>query len=247
MSEPCLELCKFSAGYTDTPIVREVSLTIDAGTITTLLGGNGAGKSTLLKAIFGMVRQFSGSIKFCGSPIQTLKPAQRLRRGIGIVPQGRCNFPAMSVRENLEMGAYLLSSHQARNTTAHMLTLFPILEKKLDQFAGNLSGGEQQILEMAMVLQMQPTLLLLDEPSLGLSPLMQQQVFASVQEIRAAGLTVLMVEQNVHGALFISDTAVVLELGRKILEGPAPEVMHDPRVRTAYLGEALRDEDMPTD
>jgi branched-chain amino acid transport system ATP-binding protein len=236
MREACLELRDFSAGYTDTAIVRGVSLSIPKGTVTTLLGGNGAGKSTLLKSIFGMVRQFGGSITFEGRPIDGLAPDRRLRAGIGIVPQGRCNFPQMTVRENLEMGAYLLSSAARRQATEEALTAFPMLARKIGNLAGNLSGGEQQILEMAMVLQMRPRLLMLDEPSLGLSPLMRHQVFEAVKEIRNAGLTVLIVEQNVHGALLVSDTAVVLELGRVFMEGPALEVMHDERIKAAYFG-----------
>jgi branched-chain amino acid transport system ATP-binding protein len=213
-----------------------VSLTIPKGTITTLLGGNGAGKSTLLKSIFGMVRQFGGSIAFEGRPIDGFAPDRRLRAGIGIVPQGRCNFPHMSVRENLEMGAYLLPAAAGRQAMEGALAAFPMLARKIDVLAGNLSGGEQQILEMAMVLQMRPRLLMLDEPSLGLSPVMQQQVFDSVKDVRKAGLTVLMVEQNVHGALLVSDTAVVLEQGRLFMEGPALEVMNDERIKSAYLG-----------
>ncbi len=236
-STPCLELAGFAAGYTDTPIVRDITLNIPAGTVTTLLGGNGAGKSTLLKAIFGMVRQFGGAIRFEGRAIDRLACDARLRAGIGIVPQGRCNFPRMSVAENLEMGAYLLDRASRQRAMEEVLTLFPMLKRKYHNLAGNLSGGEQQILETAMVLEMHPRLLLLDEPSLGLSPKMQQEVFDSVNEIRAAGLTVIMVEQNLHGALLISDTAVVLETGRKYKEGPAREIMNDPDIKRAYLGE----------
>jgi len=232
----CLELVDFSVGYTDTPIVRNLSLSIQTGTITTLLGGNGAGKSTLLKAIFGMVRQFGGAIRFEGQAIDRLTCDARLRAGIAIVPQGRCNFPSMSVRENLEMGAYLLSRAQKRRAMDEALALFPVLGRKSASLAGNLSGGEQQILETAMMLEMRPRLLLLDEPSLGLSPKMQQEVFGTVQKIRGAGLTVIMVEQNVHGALGISDHAVVLETGRKFKEGAARDIMHDPDVKRAYLG-----------
>jgi branched-chain amino acid transport system ATP-binding protein len=232
----CLELDRFSAGYTDTPIVRELSLTVPAGTVTTLLGGNGAGKSTLLKAIFGMVRQFGGSIRFQGESIDRLTPDARLRAGIGIVPQGRCNFPRMTVRENLEMGAYLLSTADKRRAMAEVLELFPMLKQKHAVLAGNLSGGEQQILETAMVLEVHPRLLLLDEPSLGLSPKMQRQVFDSVAQLRYSGLTVMMVEQNLVGALLISDTAVVLETGRKFKEGPAAEIMNDADIKRAYLG-----------
>lgn len=235
-SSSCLELVDFSSGYTDTPIVRNVDLTIPAGTITTLIGGNGAGKSTLLKSIFGMTRQFGGSIHFEGRDMKGQAPHVRLKAGIGLVPQGRCNFPAMTVRENIEMGAYSLGRDAAGQAMEKVTAMFPVLKKKWNQWAGNLSGGEQQILETAMVLETNPRLLLLDEPSLGLSPIMQQSVFDSICEIRASGLTVLMVEQNAHGALLISDTAVVLELGCKALEGPARSIMNDPRVKEAYLG-----------
>jgi len=237
----CLELTGFSAGYTDTPIVRDISLTVPAGTVTTLLGGNGAGKSTLLKAIFGMVRQFDGTIRFEGQLINRLMCDERLRIGIGIVPQGRCNFPRMSVGENLEMGAYLLNRSEKRRAMDEVLALFPMLERKFRSLAGNLSGGEQQILETAMVLEMHPRLLLLDEPSLGLSPKMQQEVFNAVAAIRADGLTVMMVEQNVQGALDISDKAVVLETGRKFKEGSACDILNDPDVKRAWLGGAEDD------
>lgn len=233
---PCVALDHFSAGYTDTPIVRDVTLEIAQGTVTTLIGGNGAGKSTLLKSIFGLTRHFGGRILFEGKDITQTSSHQRLAQGIGLVPQGRCNFPHMTVRENIEMGAYTLNASQAREAGERVLDLFPLLKKKLSLRAGDLSGGEQQILETAMVLENNPRLLLLDEPSLGLSPIMQQAVFDSVCEIRDAGHTVLMVEQNADGALNVSDRAIVLELGAVALEGPAHDIQTDPRVKAAYLG-----------
>ena len=231
-----LDLVSVSAGYGDNPIVREFSATLATGTITTLIGGNGAGKSTLLRAIYGTNRLFGGQILFKGEAIERLPPWERLRRGVGFVPQGRCNFPHMSVDENLKMGCYTLTGSRHEAAIARVTGLFPMLRQKARIEAGNLSGGEQQILEMAMVLLLEPSLLLLDEPSLGLSPRMQGDVFTTVQRIAATGVTVLVVEQNVRGALLISDRALVMEQGRKFMEGPAAEVRTDPRIRQAYLG-----------
>jgi branched-chain amino acid transport system ATP-binding protein len=231
-----LELDGVSAGYGDVTIVREFSCRLARGSITTLIGGNGAGKSTLMRAIYGTCRRFSGTIRFEGQPIEGLGPWARLARGIGLVPQGRCNFPRMSVRENLLMGCYTLPAPRHAAAIARVTGLFPVLGERREVPAGNLSGGEQQLLEMAMVLVTAPRLLLLDEPSLGLSPKLQGALFEAVGAIARSGITVLMVEQNVRGALLISDTAIVLDLGRKFLEGPAREVMVDPRIRQAYLG-----------
>lgn len=233
---PALELVNVTAGYGDNPIVRDFSARLQPGSITTLIGGNGAGKSTLLRAIYGTNRLFSGQIVFKNETIERLAPWERLRRGVGFVPQGRCNFPAMSVAENLKMGCYTLPSAAHDMAIDRVTALFPMLKTKARTEAGNLSGGEQQILEMAMVLMVEPSLLLLDEPSLGLSPKMQGDVFATVQQIASAGVTVLIVEQNVRGALLISDRALVMEQGRLFMEGPAAEVRTDPRIRQAYLG-----------
>ena len=231
-----LDLVSVSAGYGDNPIVRECSATLETGTITTLIGGNGAGKSTLLRAIYGTNRFFDGQILFKGEAIERLPPWERLKRGVGFVPQGRCNFPHMSVDENLKLGCYTLPGGTHAAALGRVPGLIPMLSQKARIEAGNLSGGEQQILEMAMVLLLEPSLLLLDEPSLGLSPRMQGDVFTTVQQIAATGVTVLVVEQNVRGALLISDRALVMEQGRKFMEGPAAEVRTDPRIRQAYLG-----------
>ncbi len=236
MTAPALELVSVTAGYGDNPIVRAFSARLAPGSITTLIGGNGAGKSTLLRAIYGTNRMFDGQIVFKGETIERLPPWERLKRGIGFVPQGRCNFPAMSVTENLKMGCYTLPAAKHVAAIERVMTSFPMLRAKAHIDAGNLSGGEQQILEMAMVLLVEPNLLLLDEPSLGLSPKMQGDVFATVQRIAALGVTVLIVEQNVRGALLISDRALVMEQGRLFMEGPAKEVRTDPRIRQAYLG-----------
>jgi branched-chain amino acid transport system ATP-binding protein len=236
VTAPALELVSVTAGYGDNPIVRDFTARLQAGTITTLIGGNGAGKSTLLRAIYGTNRLFDGQIVFKGETIERLPPWERLKRGVGFVPQGRCNFPAMSVAENLKMGCYTLPAGGHDAAIGRVTALFPMLREKWQIEAGNLSGGEQQILEMAMVLLVEPALLLLDEPSLGLSPRMQGDVFATVQRIAASGVTVLIVEQNVRGALLISDRALVMEQGRLFMEGPAAEVRTDPRIRQAYLG-----------
>ena len=241
MTAPLLELIALTAGYGDVPIVRGFDLRLQPGTITTLIGGNGAGKSTLLKAIYGSCRWFSGEVVFASESIERRDPWERLKLGIGFVPQGRCNFPLMSVAENLKVACYTLPRGAHASVIERVTALFPVLRQRWSVSTGNLSGGEQQLLEMAMVLATSPKLLLLDEPSLGLSPKTQAQVFDSVQEIAAAGVTCLIVEQNVHGALLISQTAIVMELGRKFMEGPADVVRHDPRIREAYLGGNIKE------
>jgi branched-chain amino acid transport system ATP-binding protein len=239
--DPKLELIDLCAGYGEVAIVRDFSTRLTPASITTLIGGNGAGKSTLLRAIFGSNRWFSGQIMFNGEAIERLGPAERMQRGIGFVPQGRCNFPRMSVAENLRSGCYLLPGRRHRAAIDRVTGLFPMLRQKWSESAGNLSGGEQQMLETAMVLLSGPELLLLDEPSLGLSPRMQSEIFALSRRIAAAGITILIVEQNVHGALAVSDTAIVMELGRKFLQGPAAQIRDDPRIREAYLGGNIKE------
>lgn len=231
-----LEFDQLSVGYTDEPVVTDFSITIPQGSVTTIIGPNGAGKSTLLRAVYGLNRRFGGRLRFLGEWIENLAPKERLRRGIGFVPQGRCNFPLMTVRENLELGAFTLGGGVARAAFDRVLGQFPLLGPKLGVLAGNLSGGEQQVLEIAMVLETSPKLLLLDEPSLGLSPANQDRIFATIGTLRESGLTVLVVEQNAQGALRISDTGIVMELGRLFLAGPARDIIADPRIKRAYLG-----------
>ena len=225
-----------AAGYTEAPIIRDVSFELPRRSVTTVIGGNGAGKSTLLRAIYGLNRHFAGDLLLDGQSLRGRDPASRLAAGIGLVPQGRCNFPRLSVRENLELGGYSLPSRKVRAAIERVTALFPMLRRKWRVMAGNLSGGEQQILETAMVLEAEPKLLLLDEPSLGLSPLMLAEVFATVGTVRDAGVTVMMVEQNVRAAMAVSDTVIVLELGTKTLEAPPAQVAGDPRIKAAYLG-----------
>ena len=231
-----LEIEALTAGYGEVPVVRDFSAAISPASVTTLIGGNGAGKSTLLRAIYGTCRWFAGSIRFKGRSIERLQPWDRLTLGIGFVPQGRCNFSTMSVAENLQMACHTLPHAAHKAAIERVLGMFPMLGERLGVIAGNLSGGEQQMLEMAMVMALDPALLLLDEPSLGLAPKMQEEVFALARQLADAGVTVLMVEQNVRGALMASERAIVLELGRKFLEGAASDIMYDPRVRKAYLG-----------
>lgn len=234
--EYVLEVTDLTAGYKNAAIVHDVSFALSKGSITTIIGGNGAGKSTLMRAIYGVCDIFGGSIAFQGQSIERLPPWTRSKLGIGFVPQGRCNFPQMTVAENLKLGCYTLERARHAGAIDRVCAMFPLLVRKMKERAGNLSGGEQQILETAMVLLTDPKLLLLDEPSLGLSPKTQAEVFDVAAAIARTGVTILVVEQNVHGALLISDTAIVLEMGRKFLEGPAASVMNDPRIQHAYLG-----------
>jgi branched-chain amino acid transport system ATP-binding protein len=231
-----LEVQDLVAGYGEIDILQGVSLTVQQGEITCIIGPNGAGKSTLFKAIFGTILVKKGSIRFAGQDITHKNPLDILKLGLSYVPQGRCNFPAMSVRENLEMGAFSRNDDQIEADITEIFHRFPMLEAKKHLMAGNLSGGEQQILEMARALLLHPKLIMLDEPSLGLAPKMSQLVFEKIKEINASGTAILIVEQNAKRALSISDHAVVLELGKKRFEGTGEEIMHNPQVKQLYLG-----------
>jgi ABC-type branched-subunit amino acid transport system ATPase component len=231
-----LELRDVVAGYEEVEVLRGVSLAVRAGEIVCLIGANGAGKSTLLRTVFGMVRPRAGTIRFAAGEIAGLEPTEVLRRGIGYVPQGRCNFPAMSVEENLEMGAYLRRDRSVRADIEELLARFPVLATKRRSPAGTLSGGQQQILEMAIALLLHPRLLMIDEPSLGLDPRMVEVVFDTILAINREGTTILMVEQNARKALSVSHRGLVLELGRNRFEGTGDALLHDPEVREHYLG-----------
>jgi branched-chain amino acid transport system ATP-binding protein len=231
-----LELRDVVAGYEEVEVLRGVSLAVRAGEIMCLIGANGAGKSTLLRTVFGMVRPRAGTIRFAAGEIAGLEPTEVLRRGIGYVPQGRCNFPAMSVEENLEMGAYLRRDRSVRADIEELLARFPVLATKRRSPAGTLSGGQQQILEMAIALLLHPRLLMIDEPSLGLDPRMVEVVFDTILAINREGTTILMVEQNARKALSVSHRGLVLELGRNRFEGTGEALLHDPEVREHYLG-----------
>jgi branched-chain amino acid transport system ATP-binding protein len=237
-SNPLLQVQDLKVNFGHVQAVKGIDFELHEGQITTLVGANGAGKSTTLLALSGLVKKASGRVMFAGQDIGALSPHKIVAGGVVQVAEGRATLTTLTVRENLELGAYTRRDGTAARIAdlERIYALFPVLKDRADGLAGNLSGGEQQILEMAMVLLVEPALLLLDEPSLGLSPRMQGDVFATVQRIAASGVTVLIVEQNVRGALLISDRALVMEQGRLFMEGPAAEVRTDPRIRQAYLG-----------
>ena len=218
--------------------LRDVSFTVSEGEIVSLIGANGAGKSTTLRAISGVVRPSAGSIVHDGKPIGELPSHRIARLGIAHVPEGRGVFANMSVRENLEMGAYTRSSRkEVAESFERVFDLFPRLAERASQLAGTLSGGEQQMLAIGRGLVQRPDLLLLDEPSMGLSPLLVGEIFRMIVEINRAGTTILLVEQNASMALAVADRAYVLEAGEIALEGKACELREDPKVRAAYLGD----------
>jgi ABC-type branched-subunit amino acid transport system ATPase component len=231
-----LELRDVVAGYEEVEVLRGVTLAVRPGEIACIIGANGAGKSTLLRTVFGMVTPRGGSIRFAGEEIGGRPSTHVLRRGLGYVPQGRCNFPAMSVEENLEMGAYLRRDARVREDIEALLTRFPVLADKRHDPAGTLSGGQQQILEMAIAQLLHPRLLMVDEPSLGLDPRMVEVVFDTILAINRAGTSILMVEQNAKKALSVSHRGFVLELGRNRFEGTGQALLDDPEVRQHYLG-----------
>jgi len=234
-----LEVESIDVFYGDVQAVREVSFRVGEGEIVTLVGANGAGKSTVLKAVCGLLHPRRGSVRLEGTDVSG-EPAYRLvGRGLVLVPEARQLWPAMTVRENLEMGAYSRGARPHRaETLREVLAMFPILERRSSQNAGTLSGGEQQMCAIGRGLMARPRLLLLDEPALGLAPLLVREVFAALQEIRRRGTTILLVEQNVQHALALADRACVLESGRVTLEGPCAELAQDPRVRREFLGAA---------
>jgi branched-chain amino acid transport system ATP-binding protein len=232
-----LDLENISAHYGDVQALENVSLRIKEGQIVSIVGSNGAGKSTTLNTISGVLRCSSGTIEFFGKRIENLPPHRIVELGIVQIPEGRLLFPYMTVLENLELGAF---NPQARKGMGENLEavfrLFPVLEDRKNQLAGTLSGGEQQMLAIARGLMARPKLLMLDEPSLGLAPLLVKQVFETVKEINAQGITVLLVEQNVFHSLSIADEAYVLENGKVVLGGQGKEILSNPQVKEAYLG-----------
>jgi branched-chain amino acid transport system ATP-binding protein len=218
--------------------LRDVSITVNAGEVVTLIGSNGAGKSTTLRAITGLVTPRQGRVIFEGQDVTGVPAHQLVARGISMAPEGRGIFANLTVLENLEMGAYLVRDRaRMRQDLDRGFAMFPRLQERASQHAGTLSGGEQQMLAIARALMSRPKLLLLDEPSLGLAPIVCHTIFSTIDEIKAAGTTVLLVEQNARAALKHSDRGYVLETGRVTLEGAASAIAGDPRVREAYLGE----------
>jgi len=217
--------------------LKDVSLKVEEGEIVAVLGPNGAGKTTLLRSIFGLVKISKGSINFMGRETHKLPPYSIAKIGISLCPERRRLFPEMTVLENLEMGAYMRKDKdEIRKDLKRVLELFPILEERRNQKAGTLSGGEQQMLAIGRALMSRPKLLMLDEPSLGLSPIIKGRIFKSVEEIRNEGITVLLVEQDASSALRIADRAYILEVGRVVLEGKSKDLVASEQVKKAYLG-----------
>jgi branched-chain amino acid transport system ATP-binding protein len=232
-----LRLDGINVSYGEVQALWDVSLEIGAGEIVAMVGSNGAGKTTTLKTISGLLHPTSGSIQFEGKAIQKAAAHEIVAMGIAHIPEGRRLWANMTVRENLEMGAYSMRARAARaQTTADVFKLFPRLAERERQMAGTLSGGEQQMLAIARGLLSRPRLLMLDEPSLGLSPLLVQEVFRTVRQINGEGVTVLLVEQNTHNALNIASRGYVLETGRIVMSGTGKELLDNPQVREAYLG-----------
>ena len=226
-----------TAGYGKMAILHDVTLEVRHGEMVSVIGPNGAGKSTALKAIVGFLAPRRGRIVFNGEEIGALPPNIVLRRGLAYVPQGRIVFPQMTVRENLEMGAYIeRDGARVRDAFERVFALFPILAERGGQKAGTMSGGEQQMVAIARALMTTPRLIMLDEPSLGLSPKFVTLIFEKLIEMRNAGYTLVIVEQNAVRALAVADRGYVLELGRNRFEGPGQELLDDPEVKRLYLG-----------
>jgi len=226
-----------SAGYGSVRAVSNVSITVGEGEAVGLLGANGAGKSTTLRAISGLVRPTSGTITFRGKNIDSLPAYKITELGIAHVPEGRQVFPELTVKENLEIGAYIPKARAARTQTLDLVfAIFPVLAERRKQLAGTMSGGEQQMLAVGRGLMLRPHLLMLDEPSLGLAPVVTEATFDKIQEIHAMGTAILLVEQNVSRALTLVQRAYVLESGKVIMKGTSAELVNNKQVQAAYLG-----------
>jgi branched-chain amino acid transport system ATP-binding protein len=231
-----LEVSGLHAGYGAIEILRGVDLTVGTGEIVALLGSNGAGKSTLNNNVSGLYRPFAGAINFEGEPLAGASSMRIVERGLVQVPEGRRVFPNLSVRENLELGSYRRGRARRRQNLERVTAIFPRLRERFGQSAGTLSGGEQQMLAIGRGLMGEPRLLILDEPSLGLSPLLVEEMFALIGRINREGLAILLVEQNVVQSLAVAHRAYVLENGRIALSGKASELAENPELRKSYLG-----------
>jgi len=227
VAEPSLSIKDLRAGYGSLDILNGVDLDVPQGQFVALMGPNGAGKSTLLKTLYGMTTIKGGSINWQGKDITSLKSRAILSEGISWVPQGRCNFPVMTVDENLQMAAYTLRDSRVKAERDYVYDLFPVLKTRRNTLAGNMSGGEQQLLEVAMAVLQRPKILLVDEPSVGLSPTAIGIVFDELLRINAAGQTILLVEQNTKKAMAVAQRAVILRLGKVIWDGRPADITHD--------------------
>jgi len=231
-----LELRSVAIGYGQHRVLDDINLTLERGEIVTLLGANGAGKSTLAKAVSGLLRPQAGSIWFEGQPIEALPPAERLRRGIAHVPEGRQVFAGMTVAENLALGAYATPAKDTEEQLEKVWALFPVLRERMNELAGNFSGGQQQMLAIARGLMARPKILVLDEPSLGVAPLLVAEIFRLIVALREQGITILLAEQNAKAALSIADRGYVFENGRITLSGAAGDLLNSPEIAERYLG-----------
>ena len=238
---PLLEIRDMAVAYGRIEALRDISIDVNEGELVTLIGANGAGKTTTMRAVSGIRPLSRGSIVFDGVDITRLKAHLRVREGIIQAPEGRGVFPGMTVAENLEMGCYarpFSTRTEHEETLERVFTLFPRLAERRDQVGGTMSGGEQQMLAIGRALMARPRMLLLDEPSMGLAPMVIQQIFRTIAEINAQGTTILLVEQNAQQALSRSNRAYVLETGRVVRSGNGPELLRDPAIKEAYLGVA---------
>jgi branched-chain amino acid transport system ATP-binding protein len=234
--DPLLDIHGLRAGYGETEVLRGVDLVVEPGEIVAVLGSNGVGKSTLNRTISGILRARSGSIRFGGAAIEHEKPQAIVKRGLIHVPEGRRIFPNLSVRENLDLGSYARAAKNRAKNRARVFEIFPRLKERRSQLAGTLSGGEQQMLAIGRGLMAEPKLIILDEPSLGLSPLLVEELFALVARINGDGVSVLLVEQNVVQSLEVADRAYILAEGQFVLSGNAADIGADPALKRTYLG-----------
>jgi branched-chain amino acid transport system ATP-binding protein len=236
VADPLLAIEGLHAGYGTTEILRGIDLAVNEGEIVAVLGSNGAGKSTLNQAISGVLRPWRGAIRFAGAAIERVRPSRIVARGLIQVPEGRRIFPNMSVGENLDLGCYRRARRRRAENRERVFGIFPRLAERQTQSAGTLSGGEQQMLAIGRGLMAEPKLLILDEPSLGLSPLLVEELFALIKTINAQGIALLLVEQNVVQSLDVARRAYVLDNGAIVLQGDAAEVRNNPALKRAYLG-----------
>lgn len=236
MAEPLLSVDKINVFYGNIHAVKDVSFHVNEGEIVTLIGANGAGKSTTLKTVSGLLHPKTGDIMYKGKSIKGMPAHKIVQQGLAQVPEGRHVFLHMTVEENLEMGGYTQPANTIAPNMERAYTLFPRLKERRRQMAGTLSGGEQQMLAMGRALMSGSSMLMLDEPSMGLSPLLVQEIFTIIRDVHKQGITILLVEQNAQMALSVADRAYVLETGRVFMEGTGAELLTNERVRSAYLG-----------
>jgi ABC-type branched-subunit amino acid transport system ATPase component len=236
VTAPLLEVADVEAGYGDALVLRGVSLAVSAGELVTIIGPNGAGKSTLLKVVYGLLAPEAGHVRYASEDVTGLRPEQLTRRGLNYVPQLANVFPTLSVAENLQVGSVSLQRTERRQAVADMYEQFPLLAERRRQRAGTLSGGQRKLLAIARALVTRPRVLLLDEPSAGLSPQAVELVFEQLAAVKGRGIATVMVEQNARRALTLADTGYVLDMGRNAYVGPGRTLLRDPRVAELYLG-----------